>query len=143
MSNAWPPAIWDNYLQATSLNLPGAGLVRVDADTATTVQEVTQALRAQCDTFYDIPDQNSFYIFSGLPAVTGMLANGGTDGLTVKEQGKVVDALQTASATQERVCIMRDTSQNIVLPFGTLTDVLNQYTTVVASVGSYTISRHN
>jgi hypothetical protein len=141
--NQWPPAIWKGYLDSSSVGLPGTGLMRIDPTVAETLREVTQALRAQCDTFYGIPDQNSFHIFSGIPAVTGIVANAGTSGLTDEQRGQIIGDLQEKTAANERVCILRDTSQAIVLPPGPLTDVFNQYSSVVASVGSFTISRHS
>jgi hypothetical protein len=141
--NLWPPNIWSTYLQNnTSFGLPGTGLMRVDPGEAATIQVVAQTLRAQCDTFYGIPSENSFYIFTGLPSATEMLSNGGPAGLTQNQQAEVLQQLEQKSQTGERVCILTDTTQNIQLPPGPLTDALNEYTTVVRTVAGYTISRH-
>jgi hypothetical protein len=138
----WPPTIWKGYLDSQSMGLPGTGLIRIDPTYDAGLKQVVQSLQAQCDTFYGVPNQNSFYIFSGLPAVTGIVANAGISGLTNQQRAQIIDALQQANDANKRVCILRDTSQVIALPPGPLTDVLNQYSSVVATVGSYTISRH-
>ena len=69
-----------------------------------------------------------------------MVANAGITGMTTSQQAQVIKALHDASGTHERVCILRDSSQGVVLPPGALTKVLNKYSSVVASVGTYTIS---
>ena len=98
---------------------------------------------AECDTFYGIPSENSFYIFSGLPPATEMLSNGGPAGLTQDQQAEVLQQLEAKQQAGERVCILTDTTQNIQLPPGPLTDALNQYTAVVSTVAGYTITRHS
>jgi hypothetical protein len=139
--NVWPPNIWHVYFQGAHIDLPGTGLMRIDPPTAANLQGVTQMLRAQCDTFYGVPSENSFYIFSGLPPATTMLANGGPTGLTSDQQAQVVRDLQQKQQANERVCILRDSAEAVPVPPGALGDALNQYTTVVGTVGTYTISR--
>jgi hypothetical protein len=114
--------------------------MRVDPTVAATIQGVSRQLRKHCDTFYGVPNLNSFYIFSGLPAVTGMVANGGPAGLTASQQLQVAKALQEKESGGARVCILRDGSVTALAP-GPLTDVLNLYAKPVATVGNYTISR--
>jgi hypothetical protein len=121
--------------------MPGTGLMRVNPDIAELVHVVTRELRANCDTFYGVPNENSYYIFSGLPAVTGMVANGGPAALTIDQQAQVAKVLQNKAGTHERVCILRDSSQPIVPPARRLDRVLNEYSRVVATIGPYSISR--
>ena len=106
-----------------------------------TLQTVTQILQQHCDTFYGVPSENSFYVFSGLAAPTAMLANGGPIGLTVDQQLQVVKGLRAANMAHERVCILRDSSQPVVLPPGALTNTLNRYSSVVGTYSTYTVSK--
>jgi hypothetical protein len=138
----WPPGIWRTYVDNPSFGLPGTGLMRIDPKIAATVRRATHGLRKHCDTFYGVPNQNSFHIFSGIPALTGMVANGGPEGLTSSQQDQVVKALQAKTRAHKRVCILRDTSQVVVLPRGRLTHLLAKYSKVVAKAGPYTISKH-
>jgi hypothetical protein len=141
-SGVWPPSLWKQYGSNPSLGLPGTGLMHIDRSQAAVLQAVTQGLRENCDAFYGVPNENGFYIFTGLPAVTGMVANAGITGLTVEQQSQVIAALRERSRRHERVCILRDSSQGIVLPRGALTRELRRYGLVVATIGSYTITRH-
>ena len=59
------------YDSAVSLGLPGATRVHVPADQAAILRQVTQALRANCDTFISLPGVDSFYVFAQLPPPTG------------------------------------------------------------------------
>ena len=74
-SAAWPPTLWQQYTDNTSLNLPGTGLIRVDPRVAQELQSITADLRRECDTFYSVPAINSFYTFTGIPPLTGLVAN--------------------------------------------------------------------
>jgi hypothetical protein len=136
----WPTTMWHTYTRAPSLGLPGTGLMRLDPGTAANLRATTAALQANCDTFYGSPNLNSFYIFTELPPVTGMVANGGTAALTTEQQQQVIDALERKTAAGERVCILRDGTVPPVedTPLG---KVLQRYPIVVAAVGNYTISR--
>jgi hypothetical protein len=139
-SGVWPPDVWSTYHDNTKLALPGAGLMRIEAQDAAKVHAVVKQLRAHCDTFYGVPNQNSFHIFTGLPAVTGMVANGGPAGLTQGQQQQVVDALRAQFAAGKRVCILRNGFQKVPAP-GPLTRELKKYRAVVAKVKNYTIAR--
>ncbi len=76
----WPTSGWKGYVSDNaSFDVPGTGLMRIDPNVVEEVQQAVKILRANCDTFYGLPNLNSFYIFTGLPPVTGMLANGGPD----------------------------------------------------------------
>jgi hypothetical protein len=138
----WPTALWRTYTrQHASLGLPGTKLIRVEPGIAAGVQGISRLLLENCDTFYGLPNQNSFFIFTGLPAVSGMLANGGPAGLTDDQQRQVVDALARAEADGKRVCVLRNGTIPSPPP-GPLTDALSLYGAVVAASGPYTISRH-
>ena len=80
--------LWKSYADSTKFDLPGTGLMRIDPTVAANVQQAVKLLRAHCDTFYGVPDLNSFYIFTGLPPVTDMLANGSPIGLTASSSNK-------------------------------------------------------
>ncbi len=66
----WLPTTWKDsraaYASGLPLGLPGASLVRVPADQATPLRQVTQSIRDNCDTFISIPGLDSFYIFGQL-----------------------------------------------------------------------------
>ena len=94
-STLWPPAIWKGYRANAKLGLPGTGLMRIDPSLASELQQVTQALRAQCDTFYGVPDENSFYIFSGIAPITGLLVDRPI-ALTDAQQVQVAETLAAA-----------------------------------------------
>src|SRR4029077_5744490 len=49
VSSAWPPDLWQRYLDDPSLDLPGAHLIRIDADARQDIRTVTDVLRASCD----------------------------------------------------------------------------------------------
>jgi hypothetical protein len=154
-SSASPLGLWKGYVKGDALGLPGAGMIRVDPDVESTsfgvlgaiplpnlvpnIREVVRALRANCDTFYGVPNLNSFYVWSGLPPMTGMLANGGPDGLTSSQQQQIIDAFRAREAAHERVCVLRDGTLNELEP-GPLADLLNQYRKAVATVENYSIS---
>jgi hypothetical protein len=139
-SHGLPAGAWKGYVDSPAFGLPGTGLMRVDPSVAATIQGAARQLRKHCDTFYGVPDLNSFYIFSGLPAITGMVANGTPDALTPDQQRLVIDEFQQKESAGERVCILRDGTVTTLAP-GPLTNVLNLYTKTVATVGNYTISR--
>jgi hypothetical protein len=138
-----PTTIWKAYADTPSFGLPGTGLMRVDPAAAAPIREAVRQIRAHCDTFYGVPNLNSFYVFTGLPAVTGIVVNGGPAGLTAEQQRQVIDALAEKTKAGQRVCILRDSSQGVVLTPGPFADALNQYVKVVASSGTYTIARHS
>ena len=116
--------------------------MRIDPNVTLELQQLVQALHAQCDTFYGVPDENSIYIFSAIPAFTGMLADR-PYGLSVSQQNQVVTTLQEKTASGARVCVLRDASQGNELVAGPLSDALDQYNRVVETVDNYTIARHN
>ena len=140
--NVWPPNIWDTYLNNPKLDLPGTTLMRIDPNVTLELQQLVQAIHQQCDTFYGVPDENSLYVFSEVPAFTGMLADR-PYGLSVAQQEQVVNTLQQKTAAGERVCVVRDISQGNELVAGPLNDALDQYENIVETVDNYTIARHS
>jgi hypothetical protein len=141
-STEWPVGIWNAYRQSPKLGLPGTGLMRIDPNLTAELQQVAQILDTQCDTFYGVPDENGFYVFTNEPPLNGMVADRPV-GLDVGQQNQIVTALQTKLSDGERVCILRDLSQGNELAPGPLETALSQFTTIVGSAGSYTVSRHN
>jgi hypothetical protein len=140
VSGAWPFGLWHTYLGNPRLNLPGAGLMRIDPEATAHLQSVAANLRAHCDAFYGVPNENSLYILSGVRAVSYMVANAGIAGMTPEQQARVTDALNAGAKAHERVCILRDKSQRIVLPPSHLTSMLKEYSKPVANVGQYAIT---
>jgi hypothetical protein len=70
----WLPSTWREgraaYASSVPLNLPGANLVRVPADQAALLRQVTQSIDDNCDTFISVPGLDSFYIFGQLTPPT-------------------------------------------------------------------------
>jgi hypothetical protein len=140
---SWPPALWKTYTAQPVLGLPGTTFIRVDAERAGILRTVTAALRAHCDTFYSAPGLNSFYIFSGLPPPTGLLANW-PGVLDAAQQREVLSRLRAAERADARVCILRDVSRNSEwlagYGSGPLRAIVTDYDAVVTRAGPYTIS---
>ena len=67
---SWLPPTWrerrSTYNSSVALDLPGATRIRVPADQAALLRQVTQSIRENCDTFISIPGLDSFYIFGQL-----------------------------------------------------------------------------
>jgi len=103
----WLPSSWrelrDRYAADISIGLPGASLVRLPADQANAVVEVTRFVRTNCDTYISIPGMDSFYIFAQLPPPTPPTRWiwVGTD---VKRQQEVVNAVRGVS----RLCVIEN-----------------------------------
>ncbi len=142
-AGSWPPASWNTYTAQPVLGLRGATLIRVDAERARVLRTVTAALREQCDTFYSAPGLNSFYIFSGLPPPTGLLANW-PGVLDDAQQKEVLSRLRAAEGANERVCILRDVSRTSAwlagYGSGPLRAILTDYDAVITRAGPYAIS---
>ena len=107
VSTQWPIGIWSDYRDSTKLGLPGTALMRVDPTDAANIQYVTQTLRSQCDTFLAVPNENSFYIFTGILPLTGLLVDR-PEGLDVAQQTALASLLEAKTQANERVCILRD-----------------------------------
>ena len=103
----WPLAVWANYYDIPSLQLPGAQLVRVDPELGGELRQLTYEVEKNCYTFYSLPGLDSLYIYSSLPTPTGQLANW-PGALTNAQEQEVVSELSHLQATGKRVCIVRD-----------------------------------
>jgi hypothetical protein len=68
LAAGWVPtaAIYSQaaYASSVPLSLPGASRIRVAAQQAMVLRQVTQSIRDNCDTFISIPGLDSFYIFA-------------------------------------------------------------------------------
>ena len=114
---------------------------------ARSVQTLTCVVKEHCDTFYSAPGFDSLYIYTGLPAPTGLLSNW-PGVLTDTEQREIVGALQDAERRGEHVCVVRDVTlmrQWRASTYGTgpLGIALRTYTTRVGGAGYYTVSIKN
>jgi 4-amino-4-deoxy-L-arabinose transferase-like glycosyltransferase len=139
-SSMWPIYIWKSYLQNPRLDLAGTALIRVDRDSTAVLRTVTESLRAECDAFYGVPDENSFYLFADMPPLSGMVADRPI-GLTGSQQTQVIEALKKKESAHARVCILRDLSPGPQIVPSRLRLVLRQYSEIVTTFGSYTISK--
>jgi hypothetical protein len=101
----WPLALWVNYYDGQPLQLTGAHLIRGIAD-GRYLEQLTEGVQQNCDTFYSVPGLDSLYIYSGLPTPTGQLANW-PGALTDAQEQEVVSELSHLRATGRRVCIVR------------------------------------
>jgi hypothetical protein len=107
----WPIGVWHTYLADPALRLPGTSLLRLDPSVtqvpAETLRAITQFLSQNCDTFYSAPPLGSFYIYTGIPSLTGLtVSNSGL--YNSFEQREIVTALRRATASGKRVCILRE-----------------------------------
>ena len=140
---ASPISAWYDYTKLTPLNLRGARLVRVPQYHALELQKLTVVVRKRCDTFYSAPGLDSLYIYTDLPAPTGMLSNW-PGVLSSVEQRVLVSQLRKAAASGKRVCIVRDlTRQKLWLKGygrGPLGKALARFRLRIALVGRYSVS---
>jgi hypothetical protein len=142
-TGSWPSAWWTTYTAQPVLGLRGTSFIRLDPERTRVLRTVTAALREQCDTFYSAPGLNSFYIFSGLPPPTGLLANW-PGVLDATQQREVLSRLRAAEGANERVCLLRDLSRSSAwlagYGSGPLREILTDYDAVVTRAGPYAIS---
>ena len=103
----WPAAVWHDYAKATPLGLPGTRFVRLDKESVEKYRKLTRIVKRSCDTFYSAPALDSLYIFTGIPPITGHLANA-AGALEVDEQQQVANQIADARKRGLRVCIVRD-----------------------------------
>lgn len=140
----WPLDAWHTYLDETPLRLPGTRLVRVDPSQALGLQRLTDVIKKQCGTFYSAPGLDSLYIYTGIPAPTGLLANW-PGVLDDKEQRELVGQLAQAESKGKRVCIVRDLYRQqewLASSYGKgiLGRALAPYKARLAVVGRYSVS---
>jgi hypothetical protein len=140
-----PVADWDNYTRLTSLGLPGTDLMRLEPAQVQTIRDLTAAVRENCDTFYAAPGYDSLYLYTGLPAPTGKLANL-PGGLKTDEQQVLARELADLVAKGTRVCVLRDQSRTVdwsdAYADGPIVPALAAFQTTVAQVGPWTILHH-
>jgi hypothetical protein len=139
----WPVTLWNGYLEAEPLDLPGARLVRVSSDTKERLQGLTRLVRENCDTFYSAPGLNSLYVYTGLPTPTGMLASW-PGVLDEREQRELARQLRDLD-TSQRVCIVRNTDtfaewKASSYGDGPLGQAIAPYRRLVGSVDRYTVT---
>jgi hypothetical protein len=139
-----PLTAWHNYTQLTPLDVRGARLVRLPAPEVKTLRTLTALVKRRCDTFYSAPGFDSLYIYTGLPAPTGLLSNW-PGALTTDEQRQLVKQLARAQASGERVCIVRDLTRAklwLSSSYGTgpLGQALSRYKRRIGQVALYSVS---
>jgi hypothetical protein len=138
-----PVSAWYGYTKLTPLDLPGARLVRVTPQFALDLQRLAAVVRKRCDTFYSAPGLDSLYIYTNLPAPTGLLSNW-PGALSIDEQRELASQLTKADEGGNRVCIVRDLKrQRLWLAHygrGPLGKALARYRLRLALVGRYSVS---
>ena len=141
-SSQWPPALWRTYVNNASLGLDGTSLLRVEPAQADGLRAVSDSLREECDAFYGVPNENSFYLFTGIKPFSGMVADRPI-GLTRDQQRQLINTFRNREAAGERVCVLRDASIEVDDIPKPLSVLLNKYTRIVSTIPPYTISRRN
>jgi hypothetical protein len=142
----WPVKAWHDYRAATPLDLPGARLIRVDEKVVHTLQQLTKAVRKNCDTFYSAPGFDILYFYSQLPEPTGQLANW-AGVLSVREQRDIAYELRALERKHTRVCFVRDERtyprwKKSSYATGPLGKAVAPFRRPVARVGQYTVLRY-
>jgi len=140
-----PQTLWHEYLNSAPLGVPGARLIRTNAETARPIQKLTDIVRTECDTFYSAPGFDSLYVYTRLPTPTGLLSNS-PGALTASEQGEVASQLAALQAEGKRVCMVTD-SRRIgqwlsAYGDGPLGRALESYQREVGHSGPFTVSVH-
>ncbi len=104
--NLWPVGQWVTYSDDVSLGLPGTEMIRVNPFIAAELRQLTSVIKQHCDTFYSAPPIDSLYIYTGIPAPTGQLANW-AGMLTTSQEQEVSAALNHLQTIGKRVCVVR------------------------------------
>jgi hypothetical protein len=93
------------YKDATKLDLPGASLLRIGAESAEQYEGLVELLHSNgCTTFIGWPNVNSLYLWSELPPPTPSGPNGWFYALDDEQQQQAVDDLRAA----EKPCAIRN-----------------------------------
>jgi hypothetical protein len=142
----WPVKAWHDYTAATPLDLPGAGLIRVNKSVAKKLHLLTQAVRKNCDTFYSIPGFDVLYFYTQLPEPTGQLASW-PGVLNVREQRDIAYQLRALERKHSRVCIVRNERRyrgftQSSYATGPLGKVVAPFRRPVAKIEEYTVLRY-
>jgi hypothetical protein len=138
-----PQTLWHEYLNSAPLGVPGARLIRTNAETARPIEKLTKLVRTECDAFYTAPGFDSLYVYTRLPTPTGLLSNS-PGALTTSEQREVVSQLAALRAEGKRVCMVTD-SRRIGQWFsaygdGPLGRAFESYQQEVGHSGPFTVS---
>jgi len=141
-SNQWPVELWNYYFDNATLGLPGTGGMRLDPGIATELQVVSSILRDHCDTFYAVPLSNSFYVFTGIAPLTGVVLDF-PNAISLSEQNTITSAIQSSAASGKRVCILRNITSTALLKPGSLSEELSHYNQLIGAEGDYRVSIHD
>lgn len=145
-----PTEAYRQYSHLPSLDLPGAGMVRVTAAKKAEFKSVVRFLESSCDSYYSLPGLNTFYVFAQMPLVTGRNAGAWTLLYDDKTQTSVVQDLR---AFPGRLCLLRndrqleawqqleESQQGRPLRRGPLVQFLDQYSEEVGRAGDYVVLR--
>lgn len=114
------------YDRGRSLNLPGAGRLRLPAEQATALVALTGEIRARCTAFVTLPGLNSFYLWAGQEPPTGLNTTSWMYLFGPDLQGQIVERIRGV----QRLCLVLDRhalaawQQGRPLPPGPLVDFL-------------------
>ena len=104
---SWLPPAWQQsrvaYAADVPLGLPGATRVRVPADQAVVLRQITQAVRENCDTFISLPGLDSFYIFAQVQPPTPP-----TRWMWLSNNNAQEQAVVEASKRINRLCVLEN-----------------------------------
>jgi hypothetical protein len=142
---SWLPPAWQVARQSYQANVPaglhGAARVRIPAEQASTLSQVTDSLRGSCDTYISYPGMDSFYLFAQMQPPTGFNPTGWMWLMSEDQQRQVVAASQSIN----RLCVVENDgivaywAQGRPIPRGPLLDYIQQNFMPEYSVGGYTI----
>jgi hypothetical protein len=140
-----PQTLWHDYLKSRPVGLPGTSLIRTHPGTARKLQNLTDIVRTDCDTFYSAPGFDSLYVYTRLPTPTGLLSTF-PGALTTSEQREVASQLAALEAGGKRVCIVRDSTRIgkwlAAYGGGPLGRALRSYRHEVGRSGRFTVTVH-
>jgi len=139
----WPVGKWEEYSDNVSLGLPGTQMIRVNPLVGDGLRQLTDVVKKNCDTFYSVPGVDSLYIYTGIPAPSGQLANW-AGMLTQSQEQEVSSTLKHLQVTGRRVCIVRVLNGENSQAWGSIGSEANrpigklirQYERVIATIGS-------
>lgn len=140
-----PQTLWHDYLKSRPVGLPGTSLIRTNPGTARTLQNLTDIVRTDCDTFYSAPGFDSLYVYTRLPTPTGLLSTF-PGALTTSEQREVASQLAALEAGGKRVCMVSDSTRKdtwlAAYGGGPLGRALGSYQHEVGRSGRFTVTIH-
>ncbi len=92
------------YGDTPSLDLNGADRLHIAPAEADVYRQVTNFLKANCDSFVGYPSVNSFYLWSNIEPPQQLLPGAWMELLDAKRQQRVVDEVRAA----DRPCVVRN-----------------------------------